>query len=154
MKNNNSRSILKDSKKAALNEIRVKLLSDLNEVIKNIGDDSNKSRRTIKKETKSFFKRISKEIKIIKASVVTKGSIEGAESLVIPSKSASSITVRPKKIPAKVDTSTTQAKTKASKAPVRKAKEVKIPTKVNNSTVQAKTKVSKAQVSKAKEVKK
>ncbi len=125
MKNNNSKSILKDSKKVALNEIRIKLLSDLNEVIKNIGNDSNKSRRTIKKETKSFFKRISKEIKSTKASVVTKESIEGADSLVVSSTSASSITVKPKKIPAKVEPSTVQAKAKASKAPVRKVKEVK-----------------------------
>ena len=78
--------------------------------------NSNKSRRTIKKETKSFFKRISKEIKAIKASVVTKESTEGTDSLVAPSTSASNSTVKPKKIPAKVEPSTVQAKTKASKA--------------------------------------
>ena len=116
MKNNNSKSILKDSKKVALNEIRIKLLSDLNEVIKTIGNDSNKSRRTIKKETKSFFKRISKEIKAIKASVVTKESIKGTDSLVVPSTSASNSTVKPKKISTKVEPATVQAKTKASKA--------------------------------------
>ena len=125
MKNNNSKSILKDSKKVALNEIRIKLLSDLNEVIKTIGNDSNKSRRTIKKETKSFFKRISKEIKVIKASVVTSVATEVSDSLVVPSTSASSITVRPKRNRAKVDASTVQVKTKAIKAPLSKAKEVK-----------------------------
>jgi ElaB/YqjD/DUF883 family membrane-anchored ribosome-binding protein len=125
MKNNNSKSILKDSKNAALNELRIKLVSDFNEVLQNFGKDSNKSRRTIKKETKSFFKRISKEIKVIKVSVVTSGATEVSASLVVPSTSASSTTVRPKRIRAKVDTSTVQAKTKASKAPVSKTKEVK-----------------------------
>ena len=78
MKNNKQKSLVKSARKQAINDIKLRLVTDLSEAADKLGAGSQKLAKEIKKGSKKLAKKVTKEIKFEVAAVAEKVKAEKA----------------------------------------------------------------------------